>query len=127
MTKLKDQPWYNPYLMKKYPKRGERRGGFNFIPGTIYISETYHGNHNMYLCVKRADSGFVYFKEYYPHTKHWDSETIRRKPKIVGKSEYVDIVKPTFGRVCWTGGEHLSANHIFKDKKTHKVPSPFGL
>lgn len=129
MTKMKDQPWYNPYLMKKYPKKGSRYSGFKFVPGEIYISEPYHGSGNMYLCVKRSESGFVFFKRYYVRGtwSSWGDEVIRRKPYLVNNSERVDIIKPTFGRVCWTGGERLSATYKYKDKKTHKVPAPFGL
>lgn len=123
MTKLKSQPWYKPHMENKYPSKDWRTKGLKFIPGKFYTTTTYYGNRRIYLCVKRSESGFIFFKEY----NYWKdkrileeshSAVIRRKPEKgwEGADERVAINKGTFGRVCWTGGCTLYARDAWTDK-----------
>ena len=130
MTKLKDQPWYDKNF-KKYPNRLFTYKGVKFIPGKVYVATSHWGNKEYWYCESRSDNGFIFFRKYHPGTKTFDNERVRRKPEKgwEGSDERLEIVKShtTSIRGYHSGGSMLYARYVYKNKKTHKIPAPFGL
>ena len=127
MTKLKDQPWYENWMDKKFPKKRDRdMKGLKFIPGRIYFS--HNGNHKTYYeCVKRSESGFIFFRRIYmvfpPDSSMRYDEIFRRKPEKGWDraDERVTIDKGHCSHMvrggCWMGGETLYARNQYTNKK----------
>ena len=118
-------------MKNQYPSKHSRTKGLKFVPGKIYVSSKYYGGKAYWYCESRSDNGFIYFRAYDPDLKTYSKGKIRRKP-IKGwehADERVEIIKGHTTSIwgCHTGGSMLYARDLYKDKKTHKVPSPFGL
>ena len=137
MTKLKEQPWYENYMKDRYPSKRDRESRLKFQVGKIYIASKYYGGKSYYMCIKRADSGYIYFQEVNlsepensPH--RYSSDVIRRKPikGWEGYDERVSLKTGSYGRAgCWTGGctlysrdqYHSKARDPFTTKKGRKI------
>lgn len=128
MTNLKEQPWYKPYMEDRYPRKIDRNSKLKFQVGKIYVATKYRGGKSFYKCIKRSDSGFIFFQEVWLDHPEGDRyryyrDVIRRKPEKgwEGADERVVLDKGTFGRVCWTGGCTLYA----RDQYRSKTKEPF--
>lgn len=90
-----------------------------FEIGKVYEATTYYGSKCRYKVIKRAENGYITFEEV---TSYGKPKRFARIPCKGLSDECVTIKKGTFGRVCWTGGCHLSACNIVEedDANRHK-------